>query len=126
MMPASKHGDPQLGIDIHMCSTPVPAPLPTPHISIVFDPFDYLPILGTTVTVGGMKRAIAGTGGIAVHIPPGFPFAPMLPQKDDELFMGSSTVTVDGEPMSYLAMPVLGCQIAGMFSPPRLKKKGPK
>jgi len=126
MMPASKHGDPQMGVDVHLCTVPpgVPAPLPTPHTSIVFDPFDYVPILGATVTVCGMKRATAGTGATTIHIPPGFPFAPKLPDKDDELFMGSSTVVADGDPFSYVAVPVLGCQIAGMISPPRPKKKG--
>jgi RHS repeat-associated protein len=126
MMPASKHGDPQLGIDIHLCivpPSPSPVPLPTPHMSIVFDPFDYIPIIGGTITVCGMKRATAGTNAIVVHIPPGFPFAPKLPDKDDELFMGSSTVVADGDPFSYIALPVLGCQVAGIFSPPRLKKK---
>jgi hypothetical protein len=88
------------------------------------DPFDYLPIIGATVTVCGMKRATAGTNGIAVHIPPGFPFAPKLPDKDDELFMGSATVVADGDPFSYIALPVLSCQVAGMLSPIRLRKKG--
>jgi hypothetical protein len=43
---AAKHGDPQLGVDIHLCTVPpgTPVPLPTPHMSIVFDPFDYVPI----------------------------------------------------------------------------------
>jgi hypothetical protein len=41
----------------------------------------------------------AGTNGIAVHIPPGFPSAPKLPDKDDELFMGSSTVVADDDPL---------------------------
>ena len=117
---SAKHGDPQLGIDIHLCTTPAgPVPLPTPHLSVVFDPFDYLPFIGATVKVMGMKRATAGTSAIVVHIPPGFPFAPMIPDKDDELFMGSATVVADGDPLSYLALPVLGCQIAGMPSPPR-------
>jgi len=89
MMPAAKHGDPQLGVDIHLCIVPPgqPTPLPTPHMSIVFDPFDYVPFLGATVTVCGMKRATAGTNAIVIHIPPGFPFSPKLPDKDDELFM---------------------------------------
>ena len=127
MMPAAKHGDPQVGIDIHLCTVPpgTPAPLPTPHTSIVFDPFDYVPILGATVTVCGMKRATAGTSATAIHIPPGFPFAPKLPDKDDEIFMGSSTVVADGDPFSFTSVPTLSCQVAGMPSPPRPKKKGP-
>lgn len=129
MMPAAKHGDPQVGIDIHLCivpPSPSPVPLPAPHTSIVFDPFDYVPVLGATVTVCGMKRATAGTNATAIHIPPGFPFAPpKLPDKDDELFMGSSTVVADGDPFSYTAVPVLSCQVAGMMGPPRPKKPGP-
>ncbi|WP_198370197.1 RHS repeat-associated core domain-containing protein [Roseomonas rosulenta] len=127
MMPAAKHGDPQLGVDIHLCvvpPSPSPVPLPTPHTSIVFDPMDYVPFIGATVTVCGMKRAVAGTAGIAIHIPPGFPFAPKLPDKDDEIFMGSATVVADGDPFSFLGVPVLACQVVGMPSPPRPKRKG--
>lgn len=129
MMPAAKHGDPQVGVDVHLCivpPSPSPVPLPAPHTSIVFDPFDYVPVLGATVTICGMKRATAGTNATAIHIPPGFPFAPpKLPDKDDELFMGSSTVVADGDPLSYIAVPVLSCQVAGMVGPPRPKKPGP-
>lgn len=129
MMPAAKHGDPQMGVDIHLCTVPsplgpVPVPLPTPHTSVVFDPMDYLPIIGATITVCGMKRATAGTTGKVVHIPPGFPFAPKLPDTEDELFMGSATVLADGDPFSHLSHPVLACQVAGMPSPPRPRKKG--
>lgn len=130
MMPAAKHGDPQLGVDIHMCAvppSPSPVPLPTPHTSIVFDPFDYVPFLGATVSVCGMKRATAGTNATAIHIPPGFPLVPVpkIPEKDDEIFMGSATVNADGDPMSFVAVPVLSCQVAGMISPFRIKKSGP-
>ena len=128
MMPAAKHGDPQVGIDIHLCLVPCPAPtptpLPTPHLSVVFDPFDYIPFIGATVTVCGMKRATAGTNATVMHIPPGFPFAPKPPEKDDELFMGSATVVADGDPMSHISHPVLSCQVAGMASPLRPRKKG--
>jgi RHS repeat-associated protein len=128
MLPASIHGDPQLGIDVHLCTvppSPSPVPMPVLHVSIVFDPFDYIPFIGATVTVCGMKRATAGTGGIVIHIPICFPPvpAPKPPEKDDELFMGSKTVVADGDPFSFLALPVLGCQVAGIVSPPRLKKK---
>jgi len=129
MMPAAKHGDPQIGVDIHLCvvpPSPSPVPLPTPHTSIVFDPMDYIPFIGATVTVCGMKRAVAGTNAKAIHIPPGFPFAPKIPDTSDEIFMGSATVVADGDPFSFLSVPVLSCQVAGMLSPPRLKKKEKK
>ncbi|WP_230938687.1 DUF6531 domain-containing protein, partial [Xanthomonas translucens] len=126
MSTAAKHFDPQLGIDIHMYGVP-PCPLPTPHIGIVLDPFDYLPFLGATVTVNGVKRATAGTGGLDIHIPLGV-WAPELalpmgPQFDgEEIFMGSKTVTADGDPFSRLAVPVLDCNLAGLIPPLRIKK----
>ena len=133
---AAKHFDPQLGIDIHMYvfpPVPLPVPLPTPHIGIVLDPFDYLPFLGGTVHVNGIKRATAGTGGLNLHIPMGayhpafLPKLPTGPQTDDELFMGSMTVSADGDPFSKLAMPVLDCNVVGMVPPFRIRKpKKPK
>ncbi|WP_260608112.1 RHS repeat-associated core domain-containing protein [Xanthomonas cerealis] len=126
MSTAAKHFDPQLGIDIHMYQLP-PFPLPTPHIGIVLDPFDYLPFLGATVTVNGVKRATAGTGGLDIHIPLGA-WAPQLslpmgPQYDgEEIFMGSKTVSADGDPFSRLAVPVLDCNLAGLIPPFRIKK----
>lgn len=41
---------------------------------------------------------------------------------EDELFMGSKTVAVDGEPFSRIGMPVLSCNILGMVPPFRLKR----
>jgi len=128
---AAKHFDPQLGIDIHMYvfpPVPAPVPLPTPHIGIVLDPFDYIPIIGGTVHVNGIKRATAGTGGLDIHIPMGafhpafLPKLPTGPQTDDELFMGSLTVAADGDPFSKLAMPVLDCNFVGLVPPFRLRK----
>lgn len=124
------HSDPQLGLDIHTYTLPVsptPIPLPTPHISIVLDPFDYLPVIGSNVYVNGMMRGAAGTGGIVVHIPIGGLWTPPLtistgPQIDDEIFMGSKTVIANGEPMSRIAEPVLDCNIFGMIPPFRVKK----
>ncbi|EOL8978583.1 RHS repeat-associated core domain-containing protein [Cronobacter turicensis] len=122
-MHSGAHFDPQLGLDIHL----YPWPLPTPHIGLVFDVFDYLPFIGTTVHVNGIRRASAGTGGIAIHIPTGGAWVPPLrmpggPQLDDELFMGSKTVAVDGEPFSRIGMPVLSCNIVGMMPPFRPKR----
>ncbi len=123
---AAKHFDPQLGIDIHMYAMP-PCPLPTPHIGLLLDPFDFIPIIGSTIKVNGVHRGTAGTGGLDIHIPLGLwapPLAaPMGPQFDgEEIFMGSRTVSADGEPFSRLAMPVLDCNLAGMINPFRMKK----
>jgi RHS repeat-associated protein len=123
-MHSSSHFDPQLGIDIH--TYPV-GPLPTPHIALVFDVFDYLPVLGTTVNVNGIKRASAGTGGLAVHIPVAGLWVPNMrmpggPQLEDELFMGSKTVLVDSEPFARITMPVLSCNFVGMIPPLRPKR----
>ncbi|MFY0573455.1 PAAR domain-containing protein [Cystobacter fuscus] len=105
MMPAAKHFDPLLGIDIHLIQPPggvPPVPIPHPHIGMVFDPMDYVPILGATVLVGGVPRAQAGTSGIALppHIPMGGVFI-KPPANESEVFMGSSTVSVDGDAFSH-------------------------
>lgn len=127
MMPAVKHLDPVLGVDIHLIITPPGpvVPIPHPHIGMVFDPFDYLPIIGSTVNVNGLPRAQAGTGGIA--LPPHFPIGGTFlkpPGNDNETFMGSSTVLVDEEPFTHMLLPVLSCQDIGMPRPPRKKSKG--
>ncbi|WNG32067.1 hypothetical protein F0U62_45180 [Cystobacter fuscus] len=125
-MLAVKHLDPVLGVDIHFIITPPGAvvPIPHPHIGIVFDPFDYLPLIGATVKVNGLPRAQAGTGGrtLPPHFPIGGAFA-KPPGNENETFMGSSTVVVEDEPFTYMLLPVLSCQDIGMPSPPR--KKGP-
>ena len=128
MMPAAKHFDPVLGVDIHIVQPPGPVPpLPVPHpfVGIVIDPFDYVPILGATVMVNGVPRGQAGTGGknMPPHIPIGGVF--IKPTGNEcEIFMGSSTVLVEDEPFSYTALPVLSCHDIGMPPPPRVKKKG--
>jgi RHS repeat-associated protein len=123
---AVKHLDPVLGIDIHLIITPagVVVPIPHPHVGIIFDPFDYIPLIGATVIINGLPRAHAGTAGIA--LPPHFPMGGVfvkLPANEHEVFMGSSTVIVDEEPFTYMGLPVLSCQDIGMPSPPR--KRGP-
>ena len=76
MMPAAKHFDPVLGIDIHIIQPPGPVPpLPVPHpfVGFLLDAFDYLPWIGGTVYVNGAMRAQAGTEakGMPKHIPIG-------------------------------------------------------
>ncbi len=127
MMPAAKHFDPVLGIDVHIVQPPgpvTPIPVPHPFIGMILDPFDYLPLIGATVLINAVPRAQAGTGGIAMppHIPIGGVFV-KPPANECEMFMGSSTVQIDGEAASHMALPVLSCQDVGVFPPPRVKKK---
>lgn len=125
MMPAIKHFDPIMGVDIHIVVLPpgVPTPMPHPHIGMIIDPMDYVPILGGTVFIGPLPRASAGTAGKPFpHIPMGGPFV-KPPMNESEIFMGSATVLADGDPFSYTALPVLSCQDVGMISPPRKKPK---
>jgi RHS repeat-associated protein len=127
-MLAVKHFDPVVGIDVHIVllptpAGPIPTPLPTPFIGMVFDPVDYLPLVGATVKVNGLPRAHAGTGVFAlpVHVPLAGPFL-KPPGNEGEVFMGSTTVEADGEPMSFANVPVLTCQDLGVPPPPRSTK----
>ena len=102
-MLAAKHFDPVMGIDIHFVVIPPagPIPIPHPHIALVLDPMDYVPIFGGTVLVGGIHRATAGTAGKPIpHIPMGGPFS-KPPGNENEVFMGSATVLADGSPLRF-------------------------
>ena len=128
MMPAAKHFDPVIGVDIHIIQPPgpvPPVPVPHPFIGFLFDPFDYAPIFGATVMVNGVPRAIAGTNGRTVpgvHFPIGGTFV-KPPANECEMFMGSSTVDFDGDAASYMALPALSCQDIGMVAPFRVNPK---
>ncbi len=129
MPPALKHLDVATGVDTHIVMVPspagpIPTPIPHPFIGALFDPMDYMPKFGATVLINGMPRAHAGTAVKATppHIPMGGPF--MMPAGNEgQLFMGSSTVLVEGEPMGYAGLPVLTCQDIGMPAPLRPSKK---
>ncbi len=128
MFPATKHFDQVLGTDTHIVllptpAGPVPTPVPHPFVGILFDPIDYVPKIGATVSINGLPRAHAGTAAVAMpsHIPMGGPFA-KPPGNEGQLFMGSSTVVADGEPLGYAALPVLTCQDIGMPAPFRRSK----
>jgi RHS repeat-associated protein len=127
MMPAAKHFDPVLGIDIHIIQPPgpvPPVPIPHPFIGFIIDPFDYAPIIGSTVKINYMHRALAGTAGkcLPPHIPIGGVFV-KPPANECEMFMGSATVCIDGDAQSYLALPALSCHDVGMIPPPRVNPK---
>jgi uncharacterized Zn-binding protein involved in type VI secretion len=125
--PAIKHFDPVVGIDTHIVliptpAGPVPTPVPTPFVGLMFDPSDYIPGSGATVLINGLPRSTAGSAVKAVpHIPMGGPFL-KPPANQGELFMGSSTVIVEGEPMGFAGLPVLTCQDIGLPAPFRASK----
>lgn len=127
MMPAVKAFDPVMGVDIHIIQPPgpvPPVPIPHPFVGMVLDPMDFIPIIGASVKINGLPRGLAGTGVKALppHIPIGGVFV-KPPGNEGEIFMGSATVVIDGDPQSYMALPVLTCQDIGMPAPPRPKKK---
>jgi RHS repeat-associated protein len=126
-MIAAKMLDMVMGIDIHIIQPPGPVPpLPIPHpfIGMVLDPIEYAPFIGASTWVNGQPRAQAGNEAknIPPHIPLGGTFIKPV-DNEGEIFMGSSTVVVDGEPFSRLGSPVLSCSCIGMPSPPRPKGK---
>jgi RHS repeat-associated protein len=126
-MLAVKHFDPIMGIDVHIVQPPgpvPPVPIPHPYIGMVLDVMDYLPVIGATVHVNGLRRGQGGTAGQA--IPPHIPIGGMFvkpPTNESELFLGSATVAADDEPLVYGMLPVLTCQDIGIPAMPRLKKK---
>src|SRR5262245_61656780 len=126
---SGKHFDPILGLDIHIIllptpAGPVPTPLPHAYVGFMMDMMDYVPFLGASVKVNNLPRSQAGSSGMAVpvHIPMGGPFQ-KPPSHESEMFMGSATVLVDGEPHSFTALPALTCQDIGMPAPLWPKKQ---
>jgi hypothetical protein len=91
---------------------------------MVFDLADYIPFIGSTIKIHGLPRAIAGTAvrPVPVHFPIGGTFI-KPPGNEDENFMGSATVSFDGDAATYMLLPALTCQDMGMIAPPRLNPK---
>lgn len=121
----AKHYDPVFGVDIHLIITPVGVVIPVPHpfVGMVMDLFDYVPALGSNVYVNGRLRGAAGTGVRGIpHFPIGGMFV-MPPTNDGDIFMGSSTVLSEGEPLSRSGELVLTCQSIGMPTPLRTKPR---
>lgn len=114
------------GVDIHLFQAFAPgppAPVPYPFIGMVYDPGEFTP-QGATVLIGGIPRAQAGT--VVMATPPHIPIMgtfPKPPANDGEIYMGSSTVVADGEPLAMGGVQVLTCQEAGMPSVPRSNRK---
>ncbi|MBK8492222.1 MAG: hypothetical protein IPL49_15405 [Saprospirales bacterium] len=104
-----KQFDIVLGVDIHIIQPPgpvPPVPIPHPFVGMVYDPMEFVPILGASNMVNGIPRAQAGTTVKAT--PPHFPIGGTFikpPSNDGEIFMGSMSVPVEGEPFPFLGCP---------------------
>jgi RHS repeat-associated protein len=125
MYVANTHLKPVIGIDIHFVNTPIPfIPLPHPYIGLVIDPFDYIPFIGSTVSVNNVPRGNTDTAGMIItfiHIPfgVGFSLVPVIGH-DSSNFFGSKTVEIDGAPMSGAGYMLMTCNDIGLplsFSP---------
>ena len=78
---------------------------------MVIDPFDYLPFIGSSVHINGVKRGVSDTSGVLAtlqHIPLIGPFvmAPLIGHESMNFF-ASETVFAEGtrlSPKSYMTM----------------------
>lgn len=79
--------------------------------------------MAPSVKVNGHWVGNAGTS--IQHLPGVFwhlPFPIVASKAEGEIFMGSSTVQVDGSPFTYQYLPSLSCNLIGIPAPPRAKK----
>jgi RHS repeat-associated protein len=95
-----------------------PVPVPHPFIGLVFDPMDWIPKIGASVTVNGIPRANSGTNGMLgtkVHIPIGGPFAmaPTIGHESMNVF-GSPRVKAEGSYFSGAGFMVMSCNDVGI------------
>ena len=77
MLLADSHITMVVGVDVHVTTAPPFNPI-HPYIGMVMDVADYIPFLGTNISVNGLKRGVSDTGGMIIplmHIPLAGPFA---------------------------------------------------
>ena len=91
------------GVDVHTTTVPPYNPI-HPYVGMVIDPADYIPFLGTNVTVNGLKRGVSDTSGILFtmsHIPlaGAFAMAPVIGHESMN-FYSSKSVFADGSRLS--------------------------
>lgn len=106
-----------VGVDVHVTTAPPFNPI-HPYIGMVIDPADYIPFLGTNVSVNGLKRGVSDTGGMIIplsHIPLAGPFAmaPMIGHESMNFFASQNTFC-DGSRMSPKGYTVMTCNDVGI------------
>ncbi|WP_136668189.1 DUF6531 domain-containing protein [Flavobacterium sp. H122] len=118
MLLADNHFTPVIGIDIHFTTLPPFNPF-HPYIGFVIDPADYIPFIGATVHVNGIKRGVSDTSGIIiplVHIPlftPPWLMTPIIGHESMNFF-ASETVYADGTRLSPKGYSVMTCNDIGI------------
>ncbi len=117
MLLADTHMTTVTGVDVHTTTVPPYNPI-HPYIGIVIDPADYIPFLGTNVTVNGMKRGVSDTSGILLtmsHIPlvGAFTMAPVIGHESMNFF-SSQSVFSDGSRLSPKGYMVMTCNDTGL------------
>lgn len=117
MLLADSHITMVVGVDVHVTTAPPFNPI-HPYIGMVIDPADYIPFLGTNVSVNGLKRGVSDTGGIIIplmHIPLAGPFAmASIIGHESTNFFASQTVFCDGVRMSPKGYMVMTCNDVGI------------
>ncbi|MFK2801441.1 hypothetical protein ACIXUN_21805, partial [Bacteroides fragilis] len=105
-----------VGVDVHVTTAPPFNPI-HPYMGMVMDPADYIPFLGTNVSVNGLKRGVSDTGGMIIplaHIPLAGPFAMASMIGHESMnFFASQTVFCDGSRMSPKGHMVMTCNDVG-------------
>ncbi|TGY24645.1 hypothetical protein E5353_18255, partial [Bacteroides caecimuris] len=106
-----------VGVDVHVTTAPPFNPI-HPYIGMVMDVADYIPFLGTNVSVNGLKRGVSDTGGMIIplmHIPLAGPFAMAAMIGHESMnFFASQTVFCDGVRMSPKGHMVMTCNDVGI------------
>ena len=117
MLLADSHITMVVGVDVHVTTAPPFNPI-HPYMGMVMDPADYIPFLGTNVSVNGLKRGVSDTGGMIiplVHIPLAGPFAMASMIGHESMnFFASQTVFCDGSRMSPKGHMVMTCNDVGI------------
>ncbi len=115
---ADSHFTPIIGMDTHFTTLPPYNPF-QPFIGMVLDPFDYVPFIGGTVHINGIKRGVSDTSGVLItlyHIPIASPFvlAPIIGHEEALNFFSSETVYADGSRLSPKGHMLMSCNDIGI------------
>lgn len=97
---------------------------------MVMDPTDYIPFLGTNVSVNGLKRSVSDTGGMIIplmHIPLAGSFAmASIIGHESMNFFSSQTVFAEGTHLSPKGYMVMTCNDVDIPFSGALSKVGKK